>query len=78
MPSSVCRQLVAIALIRLETKPSQNAKMEMLVTRPPEKLYMMSCNDLCSKFYADSHGANEKASIFFEVLGLGVEGWRLG
>ena len=34
----------------------------MLITRPPEKLYMMFGNDLCSKFYADSHGDNERAS----------------
>ena len=44
--------------------------MEMDITRPPEKLYMMFGNDLCSKFYADSHGDNEKSSNDFKVLGF--------
>ena len=35
------------------------------ITRAPEKLYMMSCNDLCSKFCADSYGDNEKAGKKF-------------
>ena len=44
--------------------------MEMDITRPPEKLYMMFGNDLCSIFYADSHGNNEKSSNDFKVLGF--------
>ena len=49
------------------------AKMEMDITRSPEKLYMMSCNDLCRKFCADSHGDNEKAGK--KNQGFGVEIW---